>query len=301
MQFIVAVLSDSKAYSRRRSNCTTKWRVRRDAPLQSDLKLAAEWIAQAEALLIGAGAGLGVDSGLPDFRGPEGFWKAYPPFRGRSFAEMSNPRWFHSDPQLAWGFFGHRLHLYRSATPHAGYDILRRWVAAKPYGGFVFTSNVDGHFLRAGFQADQVVERHGSIHFLQCLAGCRDEIWPADDVQVEVDPATMRATTALPKCSRCGALARPNVLMFDDWDWNPARTAAQLAHYGTWLNSLGRRQTVAIELGAGAAIPTVRMECAQRAAHVVRINPRDHDRPARGVALPLGALSALTQLADLVR
>jgi NAD-dependent SIR2 family protein deacetylase len=50
---------------------------------------AASVIAAADALLIGAGAGMGVDSGLPDFRGDQGFWKAYPPFRGRQFAEMS--------------------------------------------------------------------------------------------------------------------------------------------------------------------------------------------------------------------
>ena len=52
---------------------------------------------------------MGVDSGLPDFRGDRGFWKAYPPYAklGLHFAEMANPRWFDSDPELAWGFYGH--------------------------------------------------------------------------------------------------------------------------------------------------------------------------------------------------
>ena len=61
---------------------------------------AAEAIRTADALLIGAGAGMGVDSGLPDFRGPEGFWKAYPPFRGKQFGEISTPHWFQTDPGL---------------------------------------------------------------------------------------------------------------------------------------------------------------------------------------------------------
>jgi NAD-dependent SIR2 family protein deacetylase len=69
--------------------------------LDANLRRAADALRQADALLIGAGAGMGVDSGLPDFRGDAGFWKAYPPFRGRAFAEMSNPYWFRSDPQLA--------------------------------------------------------------------------------------------------------------------------------------------------------------------------------------------------------
>ena len=89
-------------------------------------RAAADAVRSADALLIGAGAGMGVDSGLPDFRGAEGFWKAYPPFRGRQFAELSTPHWFGADPALAWGFFGHRLNLYRTATPHRGFAVLRR-------------------------------------------------------------------------------------------------------------------------------------------------------------------------------
>src|SRR3954468_2871975 len=105
-----------------------------EADLESELNAAVEVICQADALLIGAGAGMGVDSGLPDFRGDAGFWKAYPPFQGRRFAEMSNPHWFRTDPELAWGFFGHRLNLYRSAIPHRGFTILKRWAESMPLG-----------------------------------------------------------------------------------------------------------------------------------------------------------------------
>ena len=85
------------------------------------LDRAAQAVATADALLITAGAGMGVDSGLPDFRGDEGFWRAYPPFKrlGLSFVDLANPRWFEDDPELAWGFYGHRLNLYRATTPHA--------------------------------------------------------------------------------------------------------------------------------------------------------------------------------------
>src|SRR5262249_60236034 len=72
------------------------------------IQRAAEVVRRADALLIGAGAGMGVDSGLPDFRGAHGFWRAYPPYQklGLNFVELANPCWFRDDPELAWGFYG---------------------------------------------------------------------------------------------------------------------------------------------------------------------------------------------------
>ena len=119
----------------------------------NELERAAQAIMSAEAILIGAGAGMGVDSGLPDFRGGQGFWQAYPPYAklGLDFVALANPRWFLRDPTLAWGFYGHRLLLYRQTEPHGGFAILNRWMRAMPRGGFVYTSNVDGHFQRTAF------------------------------------------------------------------------------------------------------------------------------------------------------
>src|SRR5271168_2192516 len=90
---------------------------------------AAGLLGTADALLIGAGAGMGVDSGLPDFRGSQGFWRAYPLYEklGLDFASMANPRWFDEDPTFAWGFYGHRLELYRRTAPHRGFAVLARW------------------------------------------------------------------------------------------------------------------------------------------------------------------------------
>ena len=80
-----------------------------DSATDQALDRAAEVIAEAEALLITAGAGIGVDSGLPDFRGQHGFWNAYPPYRklGLDFVDLANPAWFEDDPTLAWGFYDH--------------------------------------------------------------------------------------------------------------------------------------------------------------------------------------------------
>jgi NAD-dependent SIR2 family protein deacetylase len=261
--------------------------------ISAQIESAAEAIRSADALLIGAGAGMGVDSGLPDFRGPEGFWKAYPPFRGQRFADLSTPHWFRTDPALAWGFFGHRLNMYRAAVPHQGFACLRRWGQERPLGAFVFTSNVDGQFQKAGFAQEVVIECHGSIHFLQCTDHCGQPIYAADEIDLEVDEATFRAKSALPACPRCGALARPNILMFNDGGWNEARTAQQLARYETWLDRVEGRRVAAIEIGAGLAIPTVRRECEKQGTLLVRINPQDADAPPGGIAIRMGALEAL--------
>ena len=170
------------------------------------LDRAAQAIATADALLIGAGAGMGVDSGLPDFRGKEGFWRAYPPYQrlGLDFVALANPRWFAEDPTLAWGFYGHRMGLYRQTTPHAGVLDPRPLGQPDEQGAFVFTSNVDGQFQRAGFDPERIVEVHGSFDGMQCTRECGIGIFPGESCDVEIDPESMRAIHPLPSCPRCG-------------------------------------------------------------------------------------------------
>jgi NAD-dependent SIR2 family protein deacetylase len=268
------------------------------------LDRAAAALRDAGALLIGAGAGMGVDSGLPDFRGVHGFWKAYPPYAGLGldFVSLANPRWFRTDPELAWGFYGHRLELYRRTRPHAGYAILAQWFGRMPQGGFVYTSNVDGHFQRAGFPGDLVYEVHGAIDFLQCTADCGVGIFPADGWTLRIDESSMRALPPLPACPRCQSLARPNVLMFGDGQWDPTRSDAQRQRLRSWLRSLAGARLVVLECGAGTAVPTVRIACEdltrQLAGTLIRINPREPDVPPGQISLPMPALEALQALQE---
>ncbi len=258
----------------------------------------AELITQADGLLLTAGAGFGVDSGLPDFRGTQGFWRAYPALgaAGIRFEEIANPSAFVHDPELAWGFYGHRLNLYRATVPHAGFNILRGMGERLRAGAFVFTSNVDGQFQKAGFAPERIVECHGSIHHLQCTTPCCAAIWSADDLRLDVDAAACRARSALPRCPLCGALARPNILMFGDWSWCVARSDAQEARFAKWRRSVER--LVVIELGAGTAVPTVRQVGEAQRAPLIRINPAQPDLfGVPGVALAENALVALRGIA----
>lgn len=262
-----------------------------------DIARAAALIGGGDALLICAGAGLGVDSGLPDFRGDAGFWQTYPAL-GRAripFYEIANPASFHNDPVLGWGFYGHRLELYRNTVPHAGFGILLEMARSKPGGAFVFTSNVDGQFGRAGFAEDRIVECHGSIHHLQCTRPCSDAIWPADAFLPEVDAQACRLRNEAPRCPHCGALARPNILMFNDSGWIATRTDAQFSRLQAWR--AGVRNIVVIELGAGVDIPSVRRMSERQRAPLVRINPRAPQLDGcAGVGLALGALDALERI-----
>jgi NAD-dependent SIR2 family protein deacetylase len=269
-----------------------------------DLRRAAEAIAAADALLIGAGAGMGVDSGLPDFRGPQGFWKAYPPYEklGLNFVDLANPHWFAKDPPLGWGFYGHRRNLYRRTLPHAGFDTLRRWAEGMKHGYFVFTSNVDGHFQKAGFDPERVMEVHGSIDYLQCTRNCGAGIYPAEATEIDIDETTMRAREPLPRCQRCGELARPNILMFNDWSWDEMRTQEQHMRLEAWLMGLEGARLVIFECGAGTGVPTVRRFC-ERVAEaatglLIRVNRREPEVPVGQMGLTLGALEAITAIGD---
>nr|VFK31601.1 MAG: NAD-dependent protein deacetylase, SIR2 family [Candidatus Kentron sp. MB]VFK75877.1 MAG: NAD-dependent protein deacetylase, SIR2 family [Candidatus Kentron sp. MB] len=269
--------------------------------MNTDILHAARQIKRAEAILIGAGAGMGVDSGLPDFRGDEGFWRAYPPFKrlGLSFVNVANPAWLEADPGLAWGFYGHRLHLYRETVPHDGFHILRHWIT-EAGSRFVFTSNVDGQFQKAGYTEDEIVECHGSLHHLQCARRCNQAIWSAEKTRVSVDADTFLAAAPLPDCPRCGGLARPNVLMFGDGDWCSERTDAQEANFRRWLTGIQNRRLVIVECGAGRAVPTVRRTCEAIAedfgASLIRINPREPNGPPGTISIAAGALATLSEI-----
>jgi NAD-dependent SIR2 family protein deacetylase len=276
---------------------------------ETPLHQATRAIASADALLIGAGAGMGVDSGLPDFRGNEGFWKAYPPYArlGLKFVELANPRWFRSDPALAWGFYGHRLNLYRATAPHDGFRILRHWAGRMRLGAFVYTSNVDGAFQVAGFDPEGIVEVHGSVHWMQCLRQCGIGLFPSEQVVaagVAIDETTLRAAEPLPACPECGALARPNVLMFGDGEWDETRAYEQELRLGRWLKGVVGARAVVVECGAGTAIPTIRHFCEAMAdrfdALLVRLNIREPEVPAGQVGLAMGALAGLRKIDQLL-
>jgi NAD-dependent SIR2 family protein deacetylase len=243
---------------------------------------------------------MGVDSGLPDFRGDQGFWNAYPMYErlNLSFIQAANPEHFSRDPLFGWGFYGHRTNLYRSTVPHHGFALLRTWIERFKLDHFVVTSNVDGQFQKASFAEERILEVHGSIHHLQCTLPCSQNIWP-NRTEIEVDQATMRAATA-PECPRCQRVARPNILMFGDCSWLHQRTLLQEERFDNFIQRYQDKQLVVIEMGAGSAIPTIRNLSEQlgrqQQTRVLRINPREPQIDAPHLAFAMGAVAALNKI-----
>ena len=263
---------------------------------------AASIIRDAEVFVITAGAGMGVDSGLPDFRGDAGFWKAYPAYArlGRSFVECANPQHFSDNPCFGWGFYGHRTNLYRNTVPHDGFQIIRKWIERNDADFFIVTSNVDGQFQKAGYAENRILEVHGSIHRLQCQTPCSSAIWCNEEV-IQIDETTMRARHPLPSCPDCGVISRPNILMFGDWSWLPDRTHIQEQTFDRFLNTHANRRIAVIEMGAGSAIPTIRAASERigwnlEHATVIRINPREPEIKAPHISIPTGALEGLRNI-----
>jgi len=241
---------------------------------------------------------------------------------GLKFEDMSTPEWFEKDPQFAWGFFGHRYQLYTYAKPHEGYNIMKSWGEDKKslfYGKdngkgnyFCVTSNVDGHWGRSGVPPNKIYEIHGTVMYLQSATPQKPgkplvKAWKNEEmVNLQFDDKTFKATTELPKMPN-GTLARPNVLMFDDFTFDQTRSKNAQRNFTAFQQVNATMKLCIIEIGAGKYVPSIRhlseSVLLERENHdiscsLIRINPRDFDVPessdcAVTIALKLGGLEAL--------
>lgn len=270
---------------------------------QENINAAIEVLKDAEALVIAAGAGMGVDSGLPDFRGDKGFWNAYPLYGkdGIRMNDIARPASFTDDPKFGWGFYGHRFNLYRKTTPHAGFQILWEWIGRFGWDFFVATSNVDGHFEKAGFPPGHVYEIHGSINHIQCVEPCCQRIWNLDQV-VEIDEEIMRAVT-VPVCPNCGGTARPSIPLYGDWHFVGNRLEGQRSNFLDFLERNRNKAIVIVEIGAGTTMPVVRnvteslhTNCTH--VNVIRINTLEPDINPPHISLKCRGLEALEWIAE---
>ena len=178
--------------------------------LRDVFERAAAELRRAGALVVTAGAGMGVDSGLPDFRGDRGFWKAYPPYErlGLSFIGRGEPGPLRPTTRSSAGgstatgrtCTGRPRRTRASGSSSTG----RRGSTSRC---FVVTSNVDGQFQKAGFPEERVLEVHGSIHHLQCTTPCSPAIWTNGET-LEIELATMRSRQ-VPRCPNCGGGVAP--------------------------------------------------------------------------------------------
>lgn len=250
------------------------------------------------------GAGMSVDSGVPDYRSKGGFAKLFPQLtrRGIGFMEMSNPKWFKLDREMMWAYCGYRLNLFREKEPHQGYRWLLEMVQNKQNNYFVYTSNIDGYFERAGYDPKKILECHGSMVHFQCLDGCSQEIWPAPDEEIALNKRPFKALEPFPTCKNCQGPARPNVLFFQDTSWIADRKQKQQNQFDLWIEEVRKteQRLVIIEVGAGPQLPRIRWKSEELAEKLrvplIRINPTDYQVPYGQIGLQLTGIKGIQLL-----
>ena len=163
---------------------------------------ARAWVASAERIVALTGAGISTDSGIPDFRGPQGVWTKNP-----SAEKLSTLEHYLADPEvrkLAWQT---RLASPAwTAQPNAGHLAL---VALEQRGKLhaLVTQNIDGLHLRAGHSAARVIEVHGTLHEVTCWGcGWRGPMQPVLE--------RVRAGEADPPCDTCGGILKSATISF---------------------------------------------------------------------------------------
>lgn len=168
----------------------------------SDLQQATEWVRAAQRIVVLSGAGLSTDSGIPDFRGPNGLWRRDP-----AAERASTLQHYLADPELRKRAWQNRLTAPAfTAVPNTGHYAL---VALEQRGQLsaIVTQNIDGLHQAAGSDPDTVIEVHGTVHWSRCW-GCNDRR-PMSQLLDRV-----RAGEADPPCEICGGIIKSDTILF---------------------------------------------------------------------------------------
>jgi len=162
------------------------------------------------------GAGISAESGIPTFRGAEGYWQVGS--RNYQPSELATLRAFTEMPAEIWAWYLYRRAVCRAALPNDGHRALAELEATLGDRFLLITQNVDGLHLRAGNSQDRTYQIHGNLDFTRCSAGCHIGVDPLPDELSawRKDQALDAASRELLHCPHCGAWLRPHVLWFDE-------------------------------------------------------------------------------------
>ena len=153
-------------------------------------------------VLVITGAGVSAESGIPTFRGKDGYW------RNLDLAKLATPEAFAKNPNLVWEWYRERRQRIRNAQPNAAHQAIAK-LAQHAREFLLVTQNVDDLHVRAEWEGNtlvrqNIVQIHGDIFITRCSQ--------CDFSRNERD----RGVNGLPKCPQCGALMRPGVVWFGE-------------------------------------------------------------------------------------
>ena len=263
------------------------------------LPVIKNWLEASQAIVINTGAGMGVDSGLSDYRGNGGQWGQVEAETEQSVFDIVNPQAFLDNPVYSWKFFAQRMKQYEEATPHQGFHILKKWIKAYELDYFLLTSNIDGHFQKAGYDEHKIRELHGSLAYFQSADPEQyKKIWKNELSGAEILAGLEQGI--FPTCPDRELPARPNVYMFRDFTYLNTRSKAQEANFQEFLSKNKGQNFLVIEIGSGPHVQTIRMKTrmikSAYGAKIIRINPKDYTIKPPHIGIPQGALEALTEI-----
>jgi NAD-dependent deacetylase len=218
--------------------------------VSDDLATVRGWIDEAERVVVLTGAGISTDSGIPDFRGPQGLWTKNP--GAEKMATLQN---YMSEPEVRVRAWQSRLQsLAHERQPNAGHQAL---VELERRGKLdtLITQNVDGLHQAAGSSPERIVEIHGTMREVVCMS-C-DERAPMERALERV-----RAGEQDPACRSCGGILKSATISFGQGlvqeDLLRAELAAQrcdtMFAIGTTLSVYPIASVVPVAKQAGARV-----------------------------------------------
>ncbi len=238
--------------------------------MYAELEKAIKRIVSSNGrIVVLTGAGISAESGIPTFRGPEGYWtvgsKEYRP------EQMATYTMFRSHPDEVWQWYLYRIGICRNAEPNTGHKAVVKMENLLDDRFLLITQNVDGLHLRAGNSKKRTFQIHGNIELVRCGNACSRDIYPLPDgvkTKEKNEPLDEKDKDAL-KCPKCGNSLRPHVLWFDESyneEYYRFDSSIQAAVEANMLISVGTSGATNLPMQVGSI-------AASRGATLVDINP----------------------------
>jgi NAD-dependent deacetylase len=179
--------------------------IGQNAGVPGEYAEVTRWLDEARHIVVLTGAGISTESGIPDFRGPQGVWTKSP-----AAEKTATLQYYVSDPDVRRQAWRNRVEGggYWTAEPNAGHRALVE-LERKAALDLLVTQNVDGLHHAAGSSPDKVIEIHGNVREVKCLS-CS---WRAP-MQVALD--RVRAGEEDPVCPECGGILKSATISFGE-------------------------------------------------------------------------------------
>ncbi len=266
----------------------------------NNYKVVSDLVKNSECIIVLAGAGMSVDSGINAYRGDDGFWNKELEINGLRINQLDlmSHQSFEENPDKSWSLIAYLLDLFEEKQPHLGYYALLSLLDKKDY--FVYTSNIDKQFLKSGYDEKRIVECHGSIYKMQCTDILERENW--NTPKLELDYSKFTLNQDYPKCPKCEQPCRPNLFLFGDFFWISKDYLEQEKKYNDWKKSIfeSNKKVLVFEIGAGTTVNTLRKESERLSKldiPIIRINTSEFQvSQPNEISISASALEAIENI-----